>query len=231
MNAKIAVKSIITYLFPETCAGCDNKLSHKNLLCADCMYDLPVTDHHKISDNRFTQHFLGRVKIEKGAAFLNFRKDSAVQELMHKLKYRGKYFIGVFLGKMAAENLVKEHFLKNVDFIIPVPLHKVKKSIRGFNQCEAFAQGLSEGSDIPYNVDLLLKVKHTASQTAKSRIERIKNVETSFWVSRKTNLNEKHILLVDDVVTTGATLEACALAIRKIHPKVKISMYTIAIAN
>lgn len=231
MNAKTAVKSIIKHLFPETCAGCNNRLSHENLLCTDCMYDLPITDHHKIADNNFIYHFLGRVKIEKGGAYLNFLKEGAVQELIHKLKYGGKLFIGVFLGKMAAELIENVDYLDDIDLIIPVPLHKRKESIRGYNQCEAFAKGLSEYSNIPYSVDILLKVKHTESQTAKSRIDRIKNVEKSFFVSNKIDLNDRHILLVDDVVTTGATLEACTLAIRKIYPEVKISMYTIAIAN
>ena len=231
MNVKTAVKSIIKQLFPETCAGCNIRLSHENLLCTDCMYDLPITDHHKIADNRFTNHFLGRVNIEKGAAYLNFRKEGAIQELMHKFKYGGKFFIGVFLGKMAAELVEEVDYFKDIDIIIPVPLHKVKKSIRGYNQCEAFAQGLSEYSDIPYNVEILLKIKNTASQTKKSRIQRIENVEKSFLVTTDVDLNDKHILLVDDVVTTGATLEACALALKKIYPDVKISMYTIAIAN
>ncbi len=231
MNAQTALKSIIKNLFPETCAGCNNRLSHENLLCTDCMYSLPITDHHKIANNRFTNHFLGRVKIEKGAAYINFRKEGVVQELLHKLKYRGKFFIGVFLGKMAAEIVEDVDYFNDIDIIIPVPLHKVKESIRGYNQCEAFAKGLSEYSNIPYRVDILLKIKNTSSQTKKSRIERIENVEKSFFVTPDIDLNEKHILLVDDVVTTGATLEACALALKKIYPNVKISMYTIAIAN
>lgn len=231
MNAKNAVKSIINHLFPETCAGCDNRLSHENLLCTDCMYDLPITDHHKIPENKFTHHFLGRIKIEKGAAYLNFRKEGVVQELMHKLKYGGKFFIGVFLGKMAAELVESVEYFEDIDIIIPVPLHKIKKSIRGYNQCEAFAKGLSEYSNIPYNLDILLKIKNTSSQTKKSRIQRIENVEKSFLVTTDIDLNDKHILLVDDVVTTGATLEACALVIKKMYPTVKISMYTMAIAN
>lgn len=231
MNVKTAVKSIIKHLFPETCAGCNIRLSHENLLCTDCMYDLPITDHHKMAENRFTSHFLGRVKIKKGAAYLNFRKEGAVQELMHKLKYGGKFFIGVFLGKMAAELVEDVDYFNDIDIIIPVPLHKIKKSIRGYNQCEAFAQGLSDYSDIPYSVDILLKIKNTSSQTKKSRIQRIENVEKSFLVTTDIDLNDKHILLVDDVVTTGATLEACALTLKKVYPDVKVSMYTIAIAN
>ncbi|MEJ6696211.1 MAG: ComF family protein [Saprospiraceae bacterium] len=231
MNVKTAIKKIIKQLFPEACAGCNIRLSHENLLCTDCMYDLPITDHHKMANNRFTNHFLGRVNIEKGAAYLHFRKEGSVQELMHKFKYGGKFFIGVFLGNMAAELVEKVDYFKDIDIIVPVPLHKVKKSIRGYNQCEAFAQGLSEYSNIPCSVDILLKIKNTSSQTKKSRIQRIENVEKSFLVTTKVDLNNKHILIVDDVVTTGATLEACALALMKVYPGVKISMYTIAIAN
>lgn len=231
MNAKQYLIDIINHLFPPTCVGCNNRLSHKNLLCTDCMYNLPITDHHIIKENRFKNHFLGRVNIEKGAAYLNFRKEGVVQEIMHQLKYGGKFFIGELLGKMAAKQVESVNFLNGVDIIVPVPLHKIKKSIRGYNQCEAFAKGLSEYSRIPYSIDILLKIKNTSSQTSKSRIERIENVEHSFMVSSCSNLNGKHILLVDDVVTTGATLESCALALRKQYPDVKISMYTIAIAS
>ncbi len=231
MNVKTAFKNIIKNLFPETCAGCNIRLSHENLLCTKCMYDLPITDHHKLSENRFTNHFLGRVTIEKGAAYLNFRKDSIVQELMHRLKYGGKFFIGVFLGKMAAKHVSEVDYFEDIDLIIPVPLHQIKESIRGYNQCEAFAKGISEYSHIPYRLDILLKIKNTTSQTKKSRIQRIENVEKSFQVKTDMDLNNQHILLVDDVVTTGATLEACALALKKTFPSIKISMYTIAIAN
>jgi len=231
MNVSEQLKKIVNSIFPQTCAGCNNKLSHENLLCTDCMYDLPTTDHHLVEDNDFTKHFLGRVHIERGAAYLNFRKEGAVQELMHKLKYGGKFYIGVMLGKMAAEHVSKVDYFGDIDLIIPVPLHKIKKSIRGYNQCEAFAKGLSEFLEIPYSIEELLKIKNTKSQTAKTRIQRIENVEQSFRASGKVNLNEKHILLIDDVVTTGATLEACALILKMTYPKIKISMYTIAIAN
>ena len=164
MNAKNAVKSIIKNLFPETCAGCNNRLSHENLLCADCMYSLPITDHHKLENNRFTNHFLGRVKIEKGGAYLNIRKEGAVQEIMHKLQYGGKYFIGVFLGKMAGKRIGEVNYMNDIDIIVPAPLHKVKESIRGYNQCEAFAQGLSEYSNVPYSLDILLKIKNNITK-------------------------------------------------------------------
>jgi len=231
MNVKKRLVNIINHVFPQTCAGCNFALSHENLLCSDCMYSLPITDHHKIPTNKFTNHFLGRVNIEKGAAYLNFRKDSIVQELMHKLKYSGKFFIGEVLGKMAAEEIEKINYLNEIDIIIPVPLHKIKMNIRGYNQCEAFAKGLSSYSNIPYSNDILLKIKNTSSQTSKSRTQRIENVERSFEVTRVIDLNGKHILLVDDVVTTGATLESCALVLQSAYPQIKISMYTIAIAN
>lgn len=231
MNVSEQLKKLVNNIFPQTCAGCNHRLSHENLLCTDCMYDLPVSDHHLISENKFTDHFLGRVEIEKGAAYLNFRKEGAVQELMHNLKYGGKFFIGEMLGNMAAQHVEKVNYFKDIDLIIPVPLHKIKKSIRGYNQCEAFAKGLSEYTGIPYDMDVLLKIKNTSSQTSKTRIQRIENVESSFHVSKKKDLNKKHILLVDDVVTTGATLESCALSLKKTFPMMNISMYTIAIAN
>lgn len=231
MNVSEQLIKLVNNLFPQTCEGCHQKLSHDNLLCTDCMYDLPISDHHLFGENKFTDHFLGRVNIEKGGAFLNFRKEGPVQELLHNLKYGGRFFIGEKLGIMAAEHVAKQHYFNNIDLIIPVPLHKAKKGIRGYNQCEAFAKGLSQFTNIPYRMDVLLKTINTTSQTSKTRIQRIKNVENSFWVSNKIDLNYKHILLVDDVVTTGATLESCALTIKAVFPNVNISMYTIAIAN
>ncbi len=231
MNVSEQLIRLVNNIFPQTCEGCHNKLSHDNLLCTDCMYNLPISDHHLIDENKFTDHFLGRVSIEKGAAYLNFRKEGAVQELLHNLKYGGKFFIGEMLGRMSAEHITKENYLDDIDLIIPVPLHKTKKSIRGYNQCEAFAKGLSTFTNIPYRIDVLLKIKNTSSQTSKTRIQRINNVAESFFVSDRIDLNQSHILLVDDVVTTGATLESCALSLKKKFPGLKISMYTIAIAN
>ena len=230
MDAIINLLRLVKGVFPDVCSACGTRLSNDNMLCLHCMYELPKTDHFILSDNRFTKHFIGRIEIEHGAAYLDFYKEGIVQELMHKLKYRGKFFIGEFLGRMAGRKLNDSLFSK-VDIIIPVPLHKLKRHRRGYNQCEAFAKGLSETSKVPYNFDLLIKVKNTSSQTAKSRIERIKNVESSFQLTDVDSLKGKHVLLVDDVITTGATLESCALTLLKACPDLRISMLTIAIAN
>lgn len=216
--------------FPEVCAGCEQNLSHENLLCIKCMYNLPTTDQFSIKDNRFTKHFVGRINLIHGAAFIEFYKDGIIQELLHKLKYKNKYYVGEFLGRMAAKRLVDSSLFGHIDLIVPVPLHAKKRRRRGYNQCEAFASGLSEVSGIPTDFDLLLKTTHTQSQTAKSRTDRLKNVESSFTIKNDKNPSGKHILLVDDVITTGATLEACALAILDKSPFTNISMLTIAIA-
>lgn len=222
---------VIEGFFPETCAACESAISHKNLLCVSCMYELPITDLFYWQDNRFMRHFIGRVPLVHGAAYLDFYKEGIAQALMHKLKYKGKYYIGEFLGRMAAKHVSKSDLYEDIDLIIPVPIHNKRRSRRGFNQCEAFASGLSEILDIHYDTHTLIKEKYTDSQTAKTRIERIKNVEGSYAISTKVDLNNKHILLVDDVITTGATLEACALVLLDRFPQCKISMLTIAIAN
>ena len=231
MNATNPLIRLIKGLFPEVCAACEHELSHENLLCINCMYELPITDHLSMSPNRFTMHFLGRINLVHGAAFLEFYKEGMVQELLHKLKYRKKYYIGEFLGRMAGKKLLEPTLFQNINLIIPVPLHRRKQNIRGYNQSEAFAKGLSESTNIPYFTKILTKTTHTSSQTAKTRIERIENVASSFHVNYKENIEGKHILLVDDVITTGATLEACALSLLARYQKIKISMLAIAIAN
>ena len=228
---KKAFTDIIKGLFPEVCEACEENLSNDNLLCVLCMYELPITDQFFFADNRFTKHFIGRVNIVHGAAYLDFYKEGIAQVLMHKLKYKGKYYIGEFLGRMAGKKLIESPLFSQIDAIIPVPLHSKKKSRRGYNQCEAFASGISEVTKIPQINNALLKMKNTPSQTAKSRTERIANVENSYSIDISLNLDHKHILLVDDVITTGATLEACAITLAKHYQNIRISMLTIAIAN
>jgi ComF family protein len=191
---------------------------------------LPQTDFHLDLDNPFTSRFWGRIKIEGGAALYYFMKSGLTQRLIHQLKYKGQRKIGVKLGQLYGEKLRGAKGFENIDLILPVPLHPKKQHARGYNQCELFASGLSETMEIPWRKNILVKTTHNASQTQKTRMERLENVRATFHINNPDQLKGKHVLIVDDVLTTGATLEACAEKVLAI-PQTKVSLATIAFAK
>ncbi len=218
----------VSLIFPELCQACAKSLyRNEELVCADCLYHLPYTDFHLQPDNAVAQQFWGRVPLEAAAAMLYFSKGSRVQNLMHQLKYKNKPEVGVYLGKLAGKRLLENPIFSSADLIIPVPLHKQKLLKRGYNQSLSFAEGLSEKLSIPVSIDNLIRTTGTESQTKKSRTSRYENMKEVFSVKDPQQLIGKHILLVDDIITTGATLEACCNVLREI-PDVKISIAAIA---
>lgn len=221
----------VSLIFPELCQACAKSLyRNENLICADCLYHLPFTDFHLQLDNAVAQQFWGRVNVEAASALLYFSKGSRVQNLMHQLKYKNKPEIGVYLGKLAGKRLLENPVFSSADVLIPVPLHKQKQLKRGYNQSLSFAEGLAEKLCVPVLVDNLIRTTSTESQTKKSRFMRYENMKEVFSVKNPTPLTGKHILLVDDIITTGATLEACCNVLLKI-PGVKISIASIAVAT
>jgi ComF family protein len=188
---------------------------------------LPFTDFHLQPDNAVAQQFWGRVPIEAASALLYFSKGSRVQNLMHQLKYKNKPEVGVYLGKLAGKCLLENAVFAAADVIIPVPLHKQKLLKRGYNQSLSFAEGLAEKLQVPVSVDNLIRTTGTESQTKKSRTSRYENMKEVFSVKNPSLLTGKHVLLVDDIITTGATLEACCNVLLEI-PGVKISIAAIA---
>jgi len=217
--------------FPTCCLLCrQQEALASQHFCFSCKQQLPYTNYHQLNENGFTDRFWGRVTLETGAALFFFREGSKVQELIYHLKYYDRPNIGIQLGRLYGQQLLQQSSYSQVDWIVPVPLHAVRLRKRGYNQSTEFAIGLSESMDIPYNDSALRRIKATTTQTYKDRLERTENMLFAFQLKSGHPFKDKHILLVDDVLTTGATLEACATQLLEVEG-IKISMVTIAMAG
>lgn len=224
------IYDFFSLFFPRICYSCENTLlKHEEVLCSYCLHQLPKTNFMVDEDNPVVRIFWGRVNINHASSMYYFSKGSKVQHLMHQLKYKGKKEIGLYLGKLYGDSLQKSPFYNSVDVIIPVPLHPRRLRKRGYNQSEMFARGLAGSFSKPFDVKTLVRTYASETQTKKSRFRRWENVKEIFALKNHQHLINKHILLVDDVVTTGATLDACAAILLNI-PGVKISIATIACA-
>lgn len=204
------VKNLINLFFPKICNGCRNSLSDfEDTICSKCRHDLPVTNFHFQDDNPLERIFYGRVKIAQASALLHFTKKGIVQELLHNLKYRGHEHIGSFLGKWLAQELVQSGKYSNIDIVIPVPLHIKKHRKRGYNQVALFAKELAISLNAQYIDDVLIKNTQTETQVFKKRLARWQQRNEVFELKNANKIVGKHILLADDIVTTGSTIEAC----------------------
>lgn len=199
-------------------------------ICTKCLHNLPFTEFHKHPENPVLHTFYGRVSIVNATSLLHYKKNGMVQQLIHQLKYKGRQEIGTFLGNMLGKRLKEEILYSTIDYIIPVPLHKKRLQKRGYNQVTTFGQQLAMHLESEYAADVLVKVNNIKTQAFKKRAARWLTAQQSFEVINTEKLAGKHILLVDDIITTGATLEACALALQKI-PNIKISVATMSIAS
>jgi len=218
-------------LFPQLCPACGASLmAGEEVICTDCRFTLPFTNFHLQPDNIVARQFWGKVELQGAYALYYFAKGGKVQNLMHHFKYKGMQEIGVLLGNIAGEQLAKSDIFSSVDIIIPVPLHKKRLKERGYNQSTCFADGLAQRLTAVVDDGNLVRVKSTETQTHKSRFSRFENMQEVFAVSDPEKLNGKHVLLVDDVVTTGSTLEACSLQLLKVDG-LKLSIATIAYAE
>lgn len=213
--------------YPRVCAGCNETLlKNEEWLCTSCLYKLPRTNFHNDTTNEVSQMFWGRARIEYAAAFLCFQKKGIVQAILHKIKYKGEKELGVFMGKLYGFEL-RDSVFTGIDVIIPVPLHWKKYKERGYNQSEMLAQGLSEAMGIPIDTQSLKRKIANPTQTRRHRYERWLNVNEIFEVVYPANIENKHVLLVDDVVTTGATLESCANVLLDCN-NTRVSIVTLA---
>ncbi len=214
--------------FPRICAGCGKSLfRNEEYLCALCLYELPKTNFHLAEDNALMRVFWGRVFLQRAASYYYFTKGGLVQRMIHQLKYKENQEIGVYLGQVYGRILKESGFCADFDYLIPVPLHKKRQRKRGYNQSEVFANGLAESTGVPVCTRLLLRVTASSTQTRKSKFMRWKNVEHLFALRNEQDYAGKHLVLIDDVITTGATLEACAHALENVKD-VRISVISIA---
>ncbi|MEO5984996.1 MAG: phosphoribosyltransferase family protein [Ferruginibacter sp.] len=204
--------------FPHTCPGCGSDLLNKtNLLCIRCITKLPHTHFAFFENNPIEKIFSGRVPVRAAHSEFYFEKNELIQHLIHRVKYGNDIDTGVYLGEITGKALLKSGRFSTVDYIIPLPLNKSKQKKRGYNQSEIICRGIHTAMNIPLMINNIIKVRKTESQTRKHRGERWNNVAGSFVVTNPNILEGKHILLVDDVITTGATIEACALAILQVR--------------
>jgi len=223
------LNSLIDLFFPKICYACGNAIESKlNHICLHCRHDLPRVDTFILQeDNPIEKIFWGRLQIEKATSFLQYQKDGKVQNLLYYLKYKGIKEIGISLGELTALELKETSFFNDIDLLLPVPIHRRKMKKRGFNQSHLIAEGVSKVSAIKVDKTAVQKIINTPSQTKKGRFQRWENVASSFKVIDNTALEQKHILIIDDVVTTGATIEALGLELLKLEG-VKLSLLTIA---
>lgn len=215
-------------LYPHLCNGCGSDLLQKNnLLCLKCINALPHTRFAQYAGNPVEKYFWGRLNIAAAHSEFYFSKGSLVQELIHQLKYKGNTAIGSYLGGLMAETLIKSMRFAAIDGLIPLPLYPDKEHQRGYNQAAIICNGMSVVMNVPVLTGHVIRQRFTETQTRKHRTERWENVDKSFTIKNDATLKGKHLLLVDDVVTTGATLEACGATILQLQ-NTKLSIATLA---
>jgi len=219
---------IFNLFFPETCMNCGIEVeSSCNLLCFSCLSDLPLTHFSFIPKNRLENSFRGRIPVNSATALLYFHKKGMAQQLIHQLKYHNRQRIGTYLGDWLGEEIISSGRFASIDSIVPVPLHPDKEKKRGYNQVTTFAESLSRKIGAPMVPDLLVKVSASVTQTHKNRVERALNKDNEFKLMDRGRLVNQHVLLVDDIITSGATLEGCWTPLQQVEG-IKISLASMA---
>lgn len=218
---------LINLVYPQICYACtQNQRVKDGLFCMQCLINLPESDMYRNRENFLTEKFWGQLKFETGTGLFLFEQGSPIQKMIHRIKYNNRPDIAVKMGRYLGKKLEGQDLYKNIDIIIPVPLHPRRKNKRGYNQSEKLAQGISETTGIPLDTKHLVRSRFTSTQTKKGKQERIDNVKGAFELKNSILFNEKSILLVDDVITTGATMGACA----ELFTKSNIYMATLGVA-
>ena len=225
------LRDFVNLIYPKVCAACSlNLFKNEELICTKCLYELPRTNYHLDPDNPVAQIFWGRVPVDFATSLYFFHKGSKFRRLIHKLKYQGEKEIGAELGKVLGLALKETGRFNENTVIIPVPLHQKKLRKRGYNQSWWIASGISTVLNAPLEDKILIRSAFTDTQTKKTRLERWKNVETVFQVKHPEKIQNKKVILTDDVVTTGSTLEACATKLLEVD-RVSINIATLAFSD
>jgi ComF family protein len=223
--------SLSQMLFPHICICCNDYISNQeDAICDFCVYLLPKFEYNKDDNNQLNQLFWGRTQLENAAAYLRFKEKSGVQTIIHEIKYKKNKRLGILMGEQLGRFLEGEMDLSNINYLVPVPLHLKKERNRGYNQSKLLAQGISNICGIKVLDNNLVRVKNTSTQTQMQRYERHENMKGNFSVMQPNLFQDKHVLMVDDVITTGATIEACAQEIHKVG-SVRISICSLAITD
>ena len=222
--------SIVNLFFPKVCYACSHLLTDNEIhICTTCRHNLPVTNYHFENNDAVEKVFYGRIKLEQATTLLRFEKKGIVQQLLHNLKYRSHETIGAILGEWLGNELKTIEAYNNIDVVIPVPLHKNKLRKRGYNQVAKFGIEIAKALNAEYIDSVLIKTTATKTLVFKKRMSRWNNPNEVFSIKNKPLIKGKHILLVDDIITTGATIEACTNILNKAN-NIKISVATMAIA-
>lgn len=223
--------SFISLFFPRSCLVCNKPLSKsEECMCARCNIDLPRTDYHLWKENPIEQMFWGKIPLVRATSYFYYRKGSDYCHILYQLKYEGQKEIGEIMGRYIAMEILSSGFFQGIDVIIPVPLHKKKQKLRGYNQSEWIARGVSAITAIPIETSAMVRIKNTETQTRKSAVERWENVDGIFCLLSPESYVGKHILIIDDVLTTGATTVACASPFNAVKDA-RVSILTLAITE
>ncbi|QDA60094.1 ComF family protein [Hymenobacter jejuensis] len=233
VNIQTAFADFVSLIFPRVCLACEEALRRgEQHICTNCRVELPYTGYHTLApaQNPLARRFWGKVPLRYTLSYLKFLRRGRVQHLLHQLKYKGQQEVGQVLGQWYGAELAAQGFAAEFDLIVPVPLHPRKLAQRGYNQADSFAEGLASALSAPWSAHALRRTAHTKSQTQKNRVERWQNVANVFEVTESSAIAGKRILVVDDVLTTGATLEACAAVLLAAGAQ-EVSIATIASAE
>ena len=230
MKIQTLLANFLSLLYPELCVICGEPLvENEKYFCFACFLKLPRTHYHFIPENRAVERFAGKVSLVKASSYFYYNKGGIAQKLIAEIKYRGNRNLGEWIGAYLAKDMISSGFFQGIDYMVPVPLHRSKEKKRGFNQAEKIAEGIARVTKIPVETDNVFREKANTSQTRKGIFDRWKNTRNLFDLKDPKLFKEKHILLIDDVLTTGSTLEAVAQSLLK-SQDVKISILTLAIA-
>lgn len=225
------INDFMSLIYPRLCEACGvNLFGHEKHLCNLCKVNLRRSNYHLSENNPISHLFAGRIPIKQASSFLLFEKNGKVQNILHSIKYNGNKELAFLMGILYAEELTRDTAFTEITAIIPIPLHTAKLKQRGFNQSEYFASGLSKGLSKPIHTSSLLRVKESSTQTSKRKFERWENVEGIFELVKQEELKGQHVLLVDDVITTGATLESAWTSLKAVDD-LSISIASIAFAE